>query len=107
MPWHEIGAALKKSHYQGAVVMEPFISPGGQVGEDIRVWRDLSGGADEAEIDAKAGRSMPVYKSSLGKRGITGDMKIRKGSKGERSGEIQSRADDDVGWAAISARAAV
>lgn len=65
MPWHEIGAALKKSHYQGAVVMEPFISPGGQVGEDIRVWRDLSDGADEAEIDAKAGRACRYIKAVL------------------------------------------
>ena len=27
---------------------------GGQVGQDIKVFRDLSGGADEAEMDAMA-----------------------------------------------------
>lgn len=34
--------------------MEPFVKPGGQVGQDIKVFRDLSGGADEAEMDAMA-----------------------------------------------------
>ena len=32
----------------------PFVKPGGQVGQDIKVFRDLSGGADEAEMDAMA-----------------------------------------------------
>lgn len=65
MPWHEIGKALREIEYEGAVVMEPFIAPGGQVGEDIRVWRDLSGGADEEEMDAKAGRACRYMKAVL------------------------------------------
>ena len=46
----EIGKALRDIGYQKAVVMEPFLLSGGQVGRDIRVWRDLSGGADEAQM---------------------------------------------------------
>ena len=65
MPWHEIGKALREIDYRGAVVMEPFIAPGGQVGEDIRVWRDLSKGADEAEMDAKAGKACRFMKAVL------------------------------------------
>ena len=51
MPWPEIAAALKAIDNQGAIVMEPFVRMGGQVGSDIRVWRDLSQGATEAELD--------------------------------------------------------
>lgn len=51
MPWTEIAAALKVIDYRGAIVMEPFVRMGGQVGSDIRVWRDLSAGATEAELD--------------------------------------------------------
>ena len=40
IPWTEIGAALRKIHYQHAVVMEPFLMPGGEVGRDIKVFRD-------------------------------------------------------------------
>ena len=49
MPWSEIFGALKKINYQGALVMEPFLLPGGEVGRDICVYRDLlgNGGLDE------------------------------------------------------------
>jgi D-psicose/D-tagatose/L-ribulose 3-epimerase len=51
MPWTEIAAALKSIDYRGPIVMEPFVRMGGQVGTDIRVWRDLSRSATEAELD--------------------------------------------------------
>lgn len=51
MPWDEMGKALRDIGYDGDVVMEPFVMMGGQVGSDIKVWRDLSGGADEAKLD--------------------------------------------------------
>ena len=46
MPWPEIFGALKKINYQGALVMEPFLLPGGEVGRDISVYRDLLGNGD-------------------------------------------------------------
>ncbi len=46
MPWHEIGTALKDIAYQGAVVMEPFVKTGGQVGKDIKIWREVNGSTD-------------------------------------------------------------
>lgn len=49
--WPQIGQALRDINYQKAVVMEPFLLEGGQVGRDIRVWRDLSNKADEALMD--------------------------------------------------------
>jgi D-psicose/D-tagatose/L-ribulose 3-epimerase len=54
IPWTEIGAALRKIKYQGHVVMEPFLMPGGQVGRDIKVFRDLSVGLDIDEEARKA-----------------------------------------------------
>src|SRR5260370_32644275 len=49
MPWPEIFGALREINYQGAVVMEPFLLRGGEVGRDISVYRDLLGSADLAE----------------------------------------------------------
>ncbi len=58
MPWREIGEALADIGYGGAVVMEPFIRQGGTVGNEVRLWRDLSGGADEAAMDRYARESV-------------------------------------------------
>lgn len=65
MPWFEICKALAMADYRGAVVMEPFIAPGGQVGEDIRIWRDLSDNADEATMDEKAAKACRFMKAML------------------------------------------
>ena len=57
LPWVEIGKTLRDVGFNGYIVMEPFVLQGGEVGEAIKVFRDLSGGADEAKLDAdlKAG----------------------------------------------------
>jgi D-psicose/D-tagatose/L-ribulose 3-epimerase len=62
IPWDELASALKKINYQGALVMEPFLMPGGQVGSDIKVWRDLSTGVD---IDAEAAKAVRFMRSKL------------------------------------------
>ena len=52
IPWDELMGSLNKIHYTGALVMEPFLVPGGQVGQDIKIWRDQSKGFlldDEAQ----------------------------------------------------------
>lgn len=54
IPWTEVGAALRRIKYAGFVVMEPFVVPGGQVGRDIRVFRDMSAGLDLDEEARKA-----------------------------------------------------
>jgi D-psicose/D-tagatose/L-ribulose 3-epimerase len=54
IPWTEIGSALRIIQYQGSVVMEPFLMPGGQIGRDIKVFRDLSSGLDLDEEARKA-----------------------------------------------------
>lgn len=65
MHWDEMAQALKKINNQGRVVMVPFVKPGGEVGEAIRVWRDLSGGADEAQLDLKASQALTFIRSKL------------------------------------------
>ena len=37
----EIRQALDDIWFEGPLVMEPFIMPGGQIGRDIGVWRDI------------------------------------------------------------------
>ncbi len=66
MDWVEIGKALEQIHYQGDVVMEPFVTMGGQVGKDISIWRDLSHGATEAELDRDAAKSVAYLRGLWG-----------------------------------------
>lgn len=54
IPWDEIGASLKKINFQEWVVLEPFLMPGGEVGRDIRIYRDLMPYADLDEEARKA-----------------------------------------------------
>jgi D-psicose/D-tagatose/L-ribulose 3-epimerase len=60
--WPEIGKALRDIDYQKAVVMEPFILKGGQVGRDIRVWRDLSDQATPEQMDQYIKESLVFLK---------------------------------------------
>ena len=65
MPWNEIIRALGDCKYSGRIVMEPFIKPGGEVGRDIRLYRDLSGGCTEEEMDQKAANACAFIKNLL------------------------------------------
>lgn len=57
LPWYEIGCALRSIHYDKNIVMEPFVKIGGTVGSDIKIWRDLSQGASQAQLDEDAKNS--------------------------------------------------
>ncbi len=65
LPWNEIFTALRDIDYKGAIVMEPFIKMGGQVGSDILVLRDISRGADENKMDLLAENSAAFVKKGL------------------------------------------
>jgi D-psicose/D-tagatose/L-ribulose 3-epimerase len=64
MPWPEICSALRKVNYQGALVMEPFLVPGGDVGRDISVFRYLPGSDNR---DEEAALSVQFVRSELKK----------------------------------------
>nr|WP_321457771.1 sugar phosphate isomerase/epimerase family protein [uncultured Cohaesibacter sp.] len=66
LPWHEIGTALREIGYDGAVVMEPFVKMGGEIGQDIRVWRDLSNNASQSQLDADARNALEFSRFVLG-----------------------------------------
>ena len=57
---------LKEINYGGYVVMEPFVTMGGQVGKDISIWRDLSHGATEEQLDADAAASVAYLRRVMG-----------------------------------------
>jgi D-psicose/D-tagatose/L-ribulose 3-epimerase len=61
-PWGEFESALKEIGFTGAQVMEPFMVPGGQVGSDIAVWRDLSVGLD---LDEEAAASCAFMRAQV------------------------------------------
>jgi len=62
IPWTEVGAALRKINYQGYVVMEPFLMPGGEVGRDIKVFRDMS---VDLELDDEARKALMFIRGVL------------------------------------------
>jgi len=63
IPWNELAVALKGIGYTGGIVMEPFVVPGGQVGRDIRVWRDLRPGL--ADLDTEAAKAVNFMRARL------------------------------------------
>ena len=65
--WNEIGAALREIGYAGNVVMEPFVIKGGEVGRDIRVFRDLLEDTSEARLDADAAESVKFLRGAFEK----------------------------------------
>lgn len=65
MIWDEIADALHTIGYDGNVVMEPFVLDGGQVGQDVKVWRDLSDGADISKLDKEAADAVKFIKSKF------------------------------------------
>lgn len=66
MPWDEIGQALRDINYQHAAVMEPFVMPGGTIGEQVKVFRNLVPDTSEAALDADAKASLQFVRHVFG-----------------------------------------
>ena len=65
MDWDEIVRGLKDINYQGRIVMEPFVRPGGQVGKDIKIYRDQSGNASDMRMDSMAEEALKFIREKL------------------------------------------
>ena len=65
IPWPEIFGSLREIDYQGVVTMEPFLLPGGEVGRDVSVYRDLLGGADRDELVTRSVRFVRSEQSKM------------------------------------------
>ena len=63
--WAAIGRALRSIGYAGGVIMEPFVRMGGQVSRDVSLWRDLSGGASNEQLDQDAATSLTWLRSVM------------------------------------------
>lgn len=62
IPWGEIREALDQIGYDGNIIQEPFVMPGGQVGQDISVWRNI---IEEPDLDALAAESARFMRKAL------------------------------------------
>jgi len=62
IPWDSLAEALRAIDYQESIVMEPFLMPGGEVGRDIKVFRDMSIGVD---MDAEARAACQFMRKTL------------------------------------------
>ena len=65
IPWKEIGSALHDINYQDDIVLEPFVLHNCQVGDDIKVWRDLSYGEEEKTMDKDLKESLIFLKKEF------------------------------------------
>jgi len=54
MPWAEIKVALDEIGFAGPIVMEPFVVPGGTIGRNIAVWREIVPNPDLDRMAADA-----------------------------------------------------
>ena len=62
IPWTQVSAALRKIDYRRYVVMEPFLMPGGEVGRDIKVFRDMS---IDLDLDDEARKALMFIRGLL------------------------------------------
>jgi len=64
LDWDNIFSTLCKIGYDGWIVMEPFIMPGGQIGEDVGVYREVIPNAD---LDFEAAKARAFIQKKLEK----------------------------------------
>jgi D-psicose/D-tagatose/L-ribulose 3-epimerase len=62
IPWVEVATTLRDINYKGYIVMEPFLMPGGRIGRDIKVFRDLSTGLN---LDDEARKALMFIRGVL------------------------------------------
>lgn len=58
IPWKEIRNALDEIQFEGQIIQEPFAMSGGQVGQDISVWRDVIENPDLDKLAADSAEFM-------------------------------------------------
>ncbi len=70
LDWDEIFKALKDINYKGNIVSEPFVLMGGEVGRDIKVWRNLVDDCSEESLDREAEFLLNFEKDMMKKWGL-------------------------------------
>jgi len=67
LPWREIGNALRDIDYQKNVVMEPFVLGGGEVGSDIKIWREIVSDTSDEALDRDAKGALDFLRHTFAK----------------------------------------
>ncbi|MGW8426235.1 D-psicose 3-epimerase [Peribacillus simplex] len=62
MDFDEIFSSLRDINYQGTATIESFIITGGQIGKDVGLFRDLSNGAENEQLDDYLKESLKYIK---------------------------------------------
>lgn len=62
LPWQNILNSLNKINYTGHIIMEPFIQQGGEIGSDIKLFRDLK---EDTDLDMAAQKALKFIKGKL------------------------------------------
>jgi D-psicose/D-tagatose/L-ribulose 3-epimerase len=65
--WDQIGNGLKEIGYDKIITLEPLVLMGGTVANDAKIWRDMSGNADAAKLDANAKAGLAFIKELVKK----------------------------------------
>lgn len=63
IPWKDIFNSLKNIGYQGSIVMEPFVRGGGDIAQDIMIWRDQED--IELDLDERAEKARQFMEEML------------------------------------------
>jgi len=72
LDWDEIFGALRDINYKNRIICEPFVMQGGEVGRDIKVFRDLIDNPSEERIDEEAKYILNFEKKMLEKYSLVG-----------------------------------
>jgi len=70
LDWDEIFKALKDIDFKGNIVSEPFVLMGGEVGRDIKTWRNLVPDVSEDYLDKEATFLLDFEKKMMRKWGL-------------------------------------
>jgi D-psicose/D-tagatose/L-ribulose 3-epimerase len=58
LPWNEIRDALLQIDYNGMLTMEPLISSDCELGDYAHIWRDMTNGANEEQLDLHVSKAV-------------------------------------------------
>lgn len=70
LDWDEIFKALSEIGFKGQIVSEPFVMMGGEVGRDIKVYRNLLPDTSEAALDRAAKGLLDFTRKKLAQYGL-------------------------------------
>jgi D-psicose/D-tagatose/L-ribulose 3-epimerase len=62
MPWAEVKKALDDINFDGPIVMEPFVLPGGTIGRNIGIWREI---VPNPDLDGMAAEAVRFVRKNL------------------------------------------